>query len=219
MALYGHADQNDLLRYGRLIGQTATSATPLEHFALGLPAYCKATSPLRRYIDMYTHWQIEAALRREAETGTALIGGGDESYLPLSRQAVEEYAAIAIHSERKISYAKTSATRHWIVQALHRAFYFDEAALPETFEVSVTNRVMGWSTGFLNWMNLKVQLVVSPISAREGGFRREDIWETKISLVDPYHVSIQMTAVRLLERDGKKVASAGNEMIGRARRS
>lgn len=219
MALYGQADQNDLLRYGTLMGQTATSATPLEHFALGLPAYCKVTSPLRRYIDLYTHWQIEAALRREAETGTALIGGRDESYLPLSRQAVEEYAATAIHSERKISLAKAAATRHWIVQALHRAFYFDEAALPETFEVTVTNRAMGWSTGFLNWLNVKVHLALSPISVREGGFRRGDVWETKISLVDSYYVNVQMTAVRLLERDGRKVASADNEMIGGARRS
>lgn len=209
MAAKGYVDTNDLLRYGRLLGKTATSATPLEHFALGLPAYCKATSPLRRYVDLYTHWQIEAALRHEAETSTSLVNtnNDDDSYLPFSRQAVEEYVSTAMYSQRKIAFAKLAATRHWIVQALHRAFYFGEAPLPKTFQVNVTGRAHGWANGMMKWLGVKVMLPQSPEAKREGGWRTGDVWETRIELVDPYHVSISMVAVRLLERDGKKYGS------------
>lgn len=205
----GRADLHDLLRYGELIGRTAISATPLEHLVLGLPAYCKATSPLRRYVDLYAHWQIEAALRHEAETGTTLAGSSDDSYLPFPRQAVEDYAATALHSDKKIRFAKMAATRHWIVQALHRAFYFKEAPLPEFFKVRATGKTVGFSTGFMTWLNIKCQLPHSEGSMREGGCKRGDVWEARLRLVDPYHVNIQMEMVRLLERDGKKVASMG----------
>ncbi|KAK4691552.1 hypothetical protein P7C71_g5472, partial [Lecanoromycetidae sp. Uapishka_2] len=209
MAANGHVDSFDLLHYGRLLGKTTASATPLEHFALGIPAYCKITSPLRRYVDLYTHWQIEAALRHEAETGTSLVksDNNDDSYLPFSRQAVEEYASTAIYSQRKVSYARTLAMRHWIVQALHRAFYFGEAPLPETFKILVTGRSYGFATGYMSWLTVKVQLQQTPESTREGGWREGDVWEAKLGFVDPYHVNISMVAVRLLERGGKEYAT------------
>ncbi len=40
------------------------------HELLGVDMYAKATSPLRRFGDMISHWQIDAALRHEAETTT-----------------------------------------------------------------------------------------------------------------------------------------------------
>lgn len=208
MALKGHVDSSELLRYGKLLGSTAISATPLEHFALGLPAYCKATSPLRRYVDLYTHWQIEAALRHEANTGENLIGTNkqNDSFLPFSRQAVEDYASTAIYSQRKIAYAKKAATHHWIVQALHRAFYFGEATLPKTFKISVTGTANGCEHGFMRWLNVKVRLPQSPESTREGGWRPGDVWEARIGRVEPYTVSILMVAVKLLERGGKECA-------------
>ena len=209
LARNGRIEQHDLLRYGKLIGETAISATPLEHFALGVPAYCKATSPLRRYVDLFAHWQIEAALRREAETGTLLIGSTDDSYLPFSRHAVEEFAGTALHSEKKIHYAKMAATRHWIVQALHRAFYFREAPLPKLFKVVVTDKANGWPTGFMTWLNVKCQLHDNEVTGRAGGLRRGDVYEARIKFVDPYHVNIQMEPVRLLERDRVRLAAIG----------
>jgi len=41
------------------------SLVPLPHAGLGLPAYCQATSPIRRYSDLLVHYQIKAVLRGE----------------------------------------------------------------------------------------------------------------------------------------------------------
>ena len=205
IAKYGHANQNDLTRYMRLVGQAAASSSPLEHVALGLPAYCKATSPLRRYVDMYTHWQIEAALRHEAATGTSLIGSTDESYLPFSSAAVEEAANTAHQRERKISNAKTGSSRHWIAQALFRAFYFNEAPLPETFQVTALLRYDRTQRGELNGWDTRVKMMETEATAREGGIKAGDCWEAKISNIKTYYKSIEVEPIRLLERDVQSV--------------
>lgn len=201
IAKYGYADQGDLLRYMKLMGKTTASASPLEHFALGLPAYCKATSPLRRYTDLYTHWQIEAALRHEAETGSSLVGSTNASYLPFPRTEVEEFARTALQREKKITHAKTLSSRHWIVQAFFRAFYFNQAPLPKTFMVSTMSALHGVHRGWLQTWSLKVILNDNDVVAREGGFQIGDLWETKIAAVEPYYSQIIMEPIRLVERE------------------
>ena len=208
IAKYGHPEQTDLLRYMRLVGQAQVSDRPLEHHSLGLPAYCKATSPLRRYIDMYTHWQIEAAIRHEAATGTSLIGSTDDSYLPFSRAQVEEYADTAIQREKKISFAKTSSNRHWICQALFRAFYFKEASLPDTFTVTAMDGAIrqGSRPGWLKMWNVKVLLQDGGAVVKENGIRVGDVWESWLAGVNTYHKAIFMKPIRLIERDGVRLA-------------
>ena len=199
VAKQGFADRGDLLRYMKLMGRTTASASPLEHYAMGLPAYCRATSPLRRYVDLYTHWQIEAALRHEAETGTSLIGSTDTSFLPFSRAEVEEFARTVLQRERKISHAKSSSLRHWMVQAISRAFYFNQAPLPETFTVCVRYKHFTSQSGWLKDWNMQVWLNHNPVVTSEGGFRVGDVWETKIARIEPYHSRIFMEPVRLIE--------------------
>ena len=212
IAKYGRADQSDLHRYMRLVGQAHASDRPLEHHALGLPAYCKATSPLRRYIDLYAHWQIEAAIRHEAATGTSLVGrtddnassaptSGSSSHLPFSRAEVETYAGGAIHRERKIALAKTASTRHWLCQALFRALHFGEAPLPATVEVTTMEgrARRGHFPGWLGAWSVKVQLRDAPVVAAEGGWRVGDVWEARLAGVDTYHKNIDVEPVRLVE--------------------
>ena len=202
IAKYGFPRLVDLIRYMRLIGQAHASDQPLEHLALGLPAYCKATSPLRRHVDMLTHWQIEAAIRHEAVVGTSLIASADDSYLPFSRAQVEEYAGGAIYREQRIRLAKTMSVRHWICQAIFRAFYFKEAVLPETFEVTTTFGKLrrGWFPGILKSWNVNVQMKDSPAVARDGGWKAGDVWEAKLLEVDTYYRTLEMEPIRLIER-------------------
>lgn len=204
IAKYGCAELVDLRRYMRLVGHTQVSDRPLYHFTLGLPAYCKATSPLRRYIDLYAHWQMEAAIRHEAATGTSLVGGSstDDSYLPFSRAQVREFVETAMLRERKIKLAQSSSSRHWICQALFRALHFHEAALPETCEARVTHgRILdGLHMGWWDLWNAKVRLMSSAAVSKEGGFRIGDVWETRLESVDPYDLQILMEPIRLLER-------------------
>ena len=201
VAKYGYATRDDLLRYMKLMGQATASASPLKHFALGLPAYCKATSPLRRYTDLYAHWQIEAALRREAETGKSLIGSTDDSYLPFSRAQVEELASTALRREKKITQAKNLSIRHWVVQAFFRAFYFNQAPLPETFMVNTLNSFDRYQFGWLHSWNIRVVVNNNDVVAKEGGFRVGDMWEAKIAAVEPYYRQIIMEPIRLVERE------------------
>ena len=204
VAKYGYPDKNDLRRYMGLVGIAQVSDRPLEHFTLGLPAYCKATSPLRRHADMYAHWQMEAAIRYEAATGTSLIGSTDDSYLPFSRAQVEEYAAGAMHRERRIHQAKLASMRHWLCQALFRARHFNEATLPETFEVTARpdkRTVRGTNTGWCDLLDLSVSMCHSAAVAKEGGLRVGDVWETRLGDVDPYYLIVYMDPVRLVTRE------------------
>ena len=202
IAKYGLPRLVDLIRHMRLIGQAHASDQPLEHPALGLTAYCKATSPLRRHVDMLTHWQIEAAIRHEAVVGTSLIASADDSYLPFSRAQVEEYAGGAIYREQRIHLAQTMSVRHWICQAIFRAFYFKEAVLPETFEVTTTFGKLrrGWFPGILKSWNVNVQMKDGPAVARDGGWKAGDVWEAKLLEVDTYFRTLEMEPIRLIER-------------------
>ena len=206
IAKYGHARLVDVIRHMRLIGQAQASDQPIEHHAMGFPVYCKATSPLRRHVDMLTHWQIEAAIRHEAADGASLIASADDSYLPFSRAQVEEYASGVVHREQRIELAKTMSIRHWICQALFRAFYFKEAVLPETFEVTTTFGKLrrGWFPGILKFWNVNVQMKDSPVVARDGGWKSGDLWEAKLLAVDTYFRTLEMEPIRLIER-GKDI--------------
>ena len=204
VAKYGHPDNTDLRQYMGLVGLAQVSDRPLKHFTLGLPAYCKATSPLRRHGDMYAHWQMEAAIRYEAATGTSLIGSTDDSYLPFSRAQVQEYAAGAMHRERKINQAKLSSKRHWTCQALFRARHFNEATVPETFVVMAKpdqRTILGLTSGWCELLDLDVSMLHSAAVAAEGGLRVGDVWEARLGDVDPYYLLLYMEPVRLLRRE------------------
>jgi exoribonuclease-2 len=65
----------------------ATKAAP--HFGLGLPAYTRVTSPIRRYLDLIVHQQLRAFLTRQAliehEPLVERIGLADEASLAVRK--------------------------------------------------------------------------------------------------------------------------------------
>ncbi|KZT73612.1 RNB-domain-containing protein [Daedalea quercina L-15889] len=61
----GYADFFLMQRLGILVGQASYELTPGPHSIVGVPdgeGYMRATSPLRRFLDMLTHWQIKHAM-------------------------------------------------------------------------------------------------------------------------------------------------------------
>ena len=197
--------ESGIIEYVRLLGHAGASASPLEHVALGLSAYCKATSPLRRYIDLYTHWQIEAALRYEAKTGTSLLGSRDNSYLPFSWAEVEECANTSIYREMRIRQLTAYSNNHWVVQALFRAFYFKEAPLPETFIVKVKfleSRCQGFKV-YMQWLTRDVFMVVKDATGQAVDCQEGDLWETRIKSIDTYFDRIVVEPVQLVERKSR----------------
>jgi exoribonuclease-2 len=75
--------------YRRQFKPTRTSIEPGPHFGLGLPAYTRATSPLRRYADLLVHQQLRAHLRGEtpldAEQISARTGEADQGGIAVRR--------------------------------------------------------------------------------------------------------------------------------------
>lgn len=61
----GFVDALSLVRHGLLASSATYDIVPGPHAILGIPegeGYMRATSPLRRFLDMVTHWQIKQAL-------------------------------------------------------------------------------------------------------------------------------------------------------------
>jgi exoribonuclease-2 len=74
--------------------------TPLEkpHAGLGLEVYSRATSPLRRYLDLVTHQQLRAHLRGEK---------------PLSLEAISQRIGETEQTARAVRRAERESNLHW----------------------------------------------------------------------------------------------------------
>lgn len=190
-------------RYSRLLGKSIISTTPKPHGVIGADQYAKCTSPLRRYGDLSVHWQVESAIRREAETGQTLLGSADQSYLTFSRERIEEMLPRVQSRERLIMGVKRHSLRHWTVQLLFRAFYFKEAALPQTFQCFIlskgASKYLGMYSGLLQGFGFDVQ-VLPDDSASAVGISVGDWWEVKLVKVDAYVRAVTVTTVRLIEK-------------------
>ncbi|KAI7029740.1 hypothetical protein KC352_g47649, partial [Hortaea werneckii] len=105
------------LRYLETFGSTELRTKPFKHKVLGMDAYGKVTSPLRRYGDMITHWQIEGALREEARTGQSLITtnpNASRAFLPFSEPALNMILVGLQPRENIILRAKQYAENFWM---------------------------------------------------------------------------------------------------------
>ena len=202
----GYAPLTLVARYLRLVGKGVSSPHPIKHTILGSEAYTKVTSPLRRYSDLLAHWQIEAALRHEAQTGRSLVDSpdGSDPRLPFSYSQLEGMIPRVSERERMISQAKSSAQRHWIMQLLFRAHYFKEAPLPETFEMFIFSKgrvsLAGKFSGYLKELGLDVELMENQLTRDHGGVDIGDCWETRIHQISVYDRSCTMEPVRLIEK-------------------
>ena len=194
--------------YRRVLGVPYNGACPVEHTYVGLPVYCKSTSPLRRYSDIFNHWQIEAAIRHENSSGKSLVGSSPDLFditavLPFSYLEVEEVARIVTQREKAMRVSTFKAQVYWKIQALYRAFYFHQGDLPASFKVEVNTlpeRTRRLSMGELAGWRLKAKLVQTPASDLEEGFRDGDVWAAKLVHVNPLDYDIALEPFRLIHR-------------------
>ncbi|KAL3494356.1 hypothetical protein BJX62DRAFT_47467 [Aspergillus germanicus] len=116
-----------------------SSSRPIPHTPLGLDAYVKTTSPLRRYTDVLAHHQIEAALRFEHKHGRRFDGNSptDVAELPYNHDDVDHYIARTRWLRSRLRTCDQGSNQFWACMLLFRAFYFGECELPETFECIV----------------------------------------------------------------------------------
>jgi len=97
------------VRYCALRGympRSEMSTTPAPHAGLGLQVYTQVTSPIRRYIDLLSHFQLKAYLR------------GDEC--PFSAEQVQEIAYSASAATYEATLVERQTKRYWALEYLRR---------------------------------------------------------------------------------------------------
>jgi hypothetical protein len=207
------------MRYLKMQGHTVLRTEPLKHNFIGMDAYAKVTSPLRRYGDMIVHWQIEAALRHEARTGKSLsvpqdmskraVSKLDRSFLPFSAPTLETIMVGLQPRELMITRSKRYSTDHWITQLIFRMHHCKESGgFPfETFQVFIdTNQTFLTKAG-VQGLALEFNIVVWVLAEDGGNWpggdvpRQGDIWEVRLGKTDVYRREIFTNAVRLVARN------------------
>lgn len=193
--------------YAALLGSLSLGADPLKHLTVGIPVYCKATSPLRRYTDMLAHWQVEAVLRYENATKISLADT-DPAFLPhmpnlpFSKQQIAKVSRDLHLLEIDTKQVKNGMMRLWVMQALHHAFYFDPAQLPKTFEAIIHRDSPGATTAHLKGWDV-FALVKETATSRDdvGVLLKDDRWEVELQQVDVNNDRVVCVPVRLLWRE------------------
>ena len=90
----------------RCMPRSEVGITPSRHASLGLDLYSQATSPIRRYTDLITHFQIKAYLR-----------GGP---LPFSGEQVQEILYSVMPSSKEATLVERQTNRYWSLEFLRR---------------------------------------------------------------------------------------------------
>ena len=91
--------------YRRLFRPSSASLGEQAHFGLGLELYTRATSPLRRYLDLLTHQQLRAHLRGET---------------PATRDELGAWIAEADAAAATVRRTERFANQHWKLAYLRR---------------------------------------------------------------------------------------------------
>jgi exoribonuclease-2 len=82
------------------------STTPLRHAGLGLDTYTQATSPIRRYSDLLTHFQLKAHLR------------GEEP--PFSAEQIREVMMTVSSTTQELTMVERQTNRYYALEYLRR---------------------------------------------------------------------------------------------------
>ncbi len=90
----------------RCMPKSEMSITPARHAGLGLNTYTQATSPIRRYSDLLTHFQLKAHLRGEA--------------LPFAAEQLKEVMQSVTTAAQEVTLVERQTNRYWGLEYLRR---------------------------------------------------------------------------------------------------
>ncbi|WP_414620051.1 ribonuclease catalytic domain-containing protein [Calothrix sp. CCY 0018] len=90
----------------RCMPKSEMSINPLRHAGLGLETYTQATSPIRRYSDLLTHFQIKAHLRGDV--------------LPFSADELKEVMMTVTSITQEVVMVERQTNRYWALEYLRR---------------------------------------------------------------------------------------------------
>lgn len=114
---YAHEGMAASFAMRKTIKRSQVSSYPAPHAGVGLEAYCRATSPLRRYLDLVTHQQLRLFLKGQT---------------PLGVQEMLERLGTAEALTGSITQAEFLSRRHWtLVYLLQQSSWRGQAVLVE----------------------------------------------------------------------------------------
>jgi exoribonuclease-2 len=90
----------------RCMPRSEIGITPARHASLGLDSYTQVTSPIRRYTDLLTHFQLKAHLRGES--------------LPFSREQMQEIIYSVTSASTEATLVERQTNRYWGLEYLRR---------------------------------------------------------------------------------------------------
>lgn len=217
------------LPYVQSLGSTVLRTTPLKHNLLGMDRYAKVTSPLRRYGDMIIHWQIEAALLHEAETGQSLVvapddhktvATSDRSFLPFSTPVLDTIMLGLQPREKMILHAKSFSESFWQIYTLFHKQRFgagtpegslgdllkqvDPTSDGETVKLYIQSRPEATTRGHISGIVVALGLQATMTRPELDGLeeaRQGDFWECKVGQTDVFNRTWMLTPLRLIARD------------------
>lgn len=91
----------------RCMPRSEMGLTPMRHATLGLDRYSQATSPIRRYTDLLSHFQIKAHLRN--------------ADLPFSESEMSEMIMVAGNAAYDGVQVERQTKKYWAIEYLRRA--------------------------------------------------------------------------------------------------
>ncbi|KAL8832769.1 MAG: hypothetical protein Q9191_000039 [Dirinaria sp. TL-2023a] len=193
-----------LLSYGKqaLMGRASLSAQPAPHEHLNLVQYAQVTSPLRRYNDLRTHWQIDAAVRQEARTGTSLVGNTDQSFLPFDLNETQRSVEKLNTTISDLKSIQKLTRRHWIIQWFNRAYYYNEVPLPKPLHICILgiDPVQNYNQGVIKELGIYCEITAVDAAKAQASLEMGDTWEADVQELNPLTHKIVMNPVRLVEK-------------------
>ncbi|KAG0352765.1 hypothetical protein BGZ54_002590 [Gamsiella multidivaricata] len=129
--LTGMIDITDMLPLRPYIPGAEISTTSLGHWSMGVhDGYCKVTSPLRRYSDMVSHWQLKGALlnqHRSMDASTSPVFNLD---------TLTSLTGVIRDRERMLGMLESRTVKFWVYEMLRRRM---ENGLSNIFDGIVLN--------------------------------------------------------------------------------
>lgn len=184
-----------------LVGPDEMSTRPGPHFVMGVDAYAKVTSPLRRYSDLVAHWQIEHALLQDMETGRVA-----PQKLPFDEKKLSSKVFPWMLLRQRVirRLGNVDGTHAYMHQALFRAWKYPsehDSRLPHTFRYTVRRTFQGYdggTTGWLDWFGLDARMIpdgLERLGVRLGDLRRGDVFEVKLNDINVHQGEVLVEAV------------------------
>lgn len=185
-----------------LVGPDEMSTQPGSSFIMGLDAYAKVTSPLRRYSDLLAHWQIEHALLQEMETGKVAV-----DKLPFSEKELERDVFPWLLLRQRIirRLGNVEGSHAYMHQALFRAWKYpskNDSRLPKTFRFTVKHSGLRHNmsfSGWLDWFGLDAYMVqdgLGNIGVKVADIKRDEVFEVKLKDINVHLGQVFVQAVR-----------------------